>query len=420
MTAARAAIGLAAIGLAGLAPACFHPSYEHVACGPGDACPGGMTCNLTSGFCEAPGGGPIADAAIGEAAEDAIGPGGPDAGALHVCLGTFVKVCADVAPGPLEWMTGTVDTSDTSASSRCLPPGAYTTQPVVDACVIAGQSILIPSGNTIAVTGARRLIVLAAGSLTITGTLDAASHRSGHAGPAADTGPCPTATSPTTATEGGGGWGATFGRPGGNGGNTPGGGVGGTAGASLAITALGGGCPGGSGANNGAGAGGGSGGHGGGAVLFLAGQSVAIDGAVNASGSGGTGGKARGGGGGGGAGGMIVIEAPVVRITGKCFANGGGGGEGGSGLADGASGSESAAPDSAGGGGSGLSVGGVGGSGGVGITGSKPGSSGAAINNPTPDSGGGGAGGGGVGILKILSADPGNLGDVTKVSPPPS
>jgi hypothetical protein len=30
-----------------------------VACGSGGACPGGTTCNTTSGFCEGPGGGAI-------------------------------------------------------------------------------------------------------------------------------------------------------------------------------------------------------------------------------------------------------------------------------------------------------------------------------------------------------------------------
>jgi hypothetical protein len=56
----------------------------------------------------------------------------------------------------------------------------------------------------------------------------------------------------------------------------------------------------------------------------------------------------------------------------------------------------------------------------VGKTTSKGGSSGSTILTPIVDSGGGGAGGGGVGIIKIISADPGNNGDLKKVSPPPS
>jgi hypothetical protein len=344
--------------------------------------------------------------------------GSPDAGPVHVCLGSFVKVCADAPRGALNLMTTTIDTSDVSPTSNCLPAAAYTTMPAVDACVIASQTITIPGGNTISVTGNRRLILLADETLTITGTLDAASHRKGLPGPAADTGPCPTGVrAPTTATEGGGAWGGTFGKAGSNGGNTPGGGMGGGAGAALLITALGGGCAGGAGGNNGGGNGGGTGGHGGGAVLLLAGQSIKIDGAVNASGAGGSGGKARGGGGGGGSGGMIVLEALSVAISGQCFANGGGGGEGSSGLADGAGGGESNAPDTDGSGGSSISVGGPGGDGGVGKTASKGGGNGGVFG---VDTGGGGAGGGGVGIIKILSADPGNNGDLKRVSPPPS
>ena len=351
---------------------------------------------------------------------DSSVPGGPDAGTVHVCLGTFVKVCADAPRGSLNLMTGMIDTSDMSSSSKCLPASAYSTEPETDACVVASQTIMIATGNTVSVIGMKRLILLADSALTITGTLDAASHRGGNAGPAADSGPCPAPGSdPTTATEGGGGWGGTFGEPGNSGGNTPGGGIGGQTGSALQITALGGGCPGGNGANNSGGNGGGSGGHGGGSVLLLAGQSLQIDGTVNASGAGGSGGKARGGGGGGGAGGMIVVEAPMVRIPGRCFANGGGGGEGSSNLAAGAGGDESDAPDAVGHGGSSVSVGGTGGNGGVGTTGSKPGGNGATFGMPVVDTGGGGAGGGGVGLIKIISPDPGNITDPKKIAPPP-
>src|SRR5215467_4604791 len=90
-----------------------------------------------------------------------VGSGGgsnPDNGPLHVCFGTFVKVCADAPRGALNLMTGTINTSDMSASSHCLPSSAYTTQPTVDACVIASQTIAIPSGNTVSVTGTKPLI----------------------------------------------------------------------------------------------------------------------------------------------------------------------------------------------------------------------------------------------------------------------
>ena len=339
----------------------------------------------------------------------------------HVCLGTFVKVCADVPVSALTLMTGTIDTADASAASKCLGAGTYTTEPAVDACVIAGRTIAIPDANTVTATGTRRLILMATESIQITGTLDAASRHGKPSGPAADAGPCPTNfRDPTSVVEGGGGWGGTFGLQGNNGGNTPGGGIGGGAGSGLQIKALAGGCPGGKGGNNGGGNGGGAGGHGGGAVLLLAGQSVLIDGTVNASGSGGNGGNARGGGGGGGAGGMIALDAPMLRIPGKCFANGGGGGEGSSVVAGGAGG-ESSAPDKEAAGGTSISVGGDGGRGGIATSGSRQGDNGATVGNPPlQDTGGGGAGGGGVGIIKIFSADPGKTDDPKKVSPPPS
>lgn len=166
-----------------LVPACFHPSYDHPACGPGGACPSGLACSA-AGFCERPGGTDL-DASAG----------GPDGPTVHVCLGTFAHVCADTPTGSLGLMTQTIDTS---MSALCTP---YTAIPSIDACVIARQSIAIPSGNKLSVTGAKRLILLARDTLTISGTLDAASHRGGLTGPAADTGPCPTNfANPTTAT----------------------------------------------------------------------------------------------------------------------------------------------------------------------------------------------------------------------------
>src|SRR5215831_16564056 len=63
--------------------------------------------------------------------------GPPDAGPVHVCLGSFVNVCADAPRGALNLMTTTIDTSDVSSTSHCLPDDAYTTMPRVDACVIA-------------------------------------------------------------------------------------------------------------------------------------------------------------------------------------------------------------------------------------------------------------------------------------------
>ena len=339
----------------------------------------------------------------------------PDMMVTELCLGTVHRICVAAPTSSLSLMTQPIGTS---SSTLCVP---YTATPAVDACVIAGQTISLPTGNIVTVTGSKRLILIAADSLSIAGTLDGSSRRGLPSGPAADTGPCPsTATPPTTNMQGGGGWGGTFGTAGGNGGGTPNGGTGGTAAASQPITALGGGCPGGNGAPNGAGTGSGGGGHGGGAVMLLAGQSIQIDGVVNASGAGGTGGKSAGGGGGGGAGGMIVLEAPAVKVPGLCFANGGGAGEGGAASnRDGAIGRESTGPDKAGGGGKGGSIGGDGGDGAFAANGPGTGAIGGARVNP-PDTGGGGGGGGGAGIIKVVSGNQEHTAETNHVAPPPS
>ena len=67
-----------------LVPACFHPSYDHPACGPGGACPDGLTCNA-QGICEAAGS-PTSDApvAIADAAIDASVPSFCDIAAPNV------------------------------------------------------------------------------------------------------------------------------------------------------------------------------------------------------------------------------------------------------------------------------------------------------------------------------------------------
>lgn len=73
--------------------------------------------------------------------------------------------------------------------------------------MIAGQAITIPSGNTVTVVGNRQLILLSTGSITISGTLDAAGHGR-TSGPAGDVGPCGAgAKNPTTGTPSGGGGG---------------------------------------------------------------------------------------------------------------------------------------------------------------------------------------------------------------------
>lgn len=334
-----------------------------------------------------------------------------------ICAGAYVNVCVDPPQGPVTLTTQKIDTTN---SMLCT---AYTSMPdTPDACVIAGQSIAIPTGNTVSVVGNRRLILLATGatgSITITGVLDTAGHGK-TSGPAGSVGPCGTgAQKPTTGTQGGGGWGGSFGLAGNNGGNGVSG-IGGVAAPAITATALRGGCPGSDGADNVFGGGKGDRGGGGGAVLLIATQVIQIDGTVNASGGGGGGASSGGGGGGGGSGGMIVLDAPTVNTPGKCFANAGGGGEGAN-FRTGRSGGESKAPDQVGIGGAGAaSTGGDGGNGGFGATGSLPGSPGTHADSQHGGDGGGGGGGGGVGIIMVYAEDQSGTDDLKKVAPAPT
>jgi hypothetical protein len=365
-----------------------------------------------------------ADAAPGAPGIDARVPqadGGGDAAALDAppgaafCAGTFTRACADVPP--TENVTLDTQTIDTGSSTLCR--GATVT-PSFTRCVIIGQSITVPPGATITVVGLNPLILLA-DTITISGTLDAASHRGMLDGPGADASFCATNfVTPNTGSgepDGGGGFGGSFGAKGGNGGGGAKDGAPGVAPDGLATTTslLHGGCKGAAGAGTG-----GVEGHGGGAVTLIAKTSVMIAGTVNASGASGAGGKTSGGGGGGGSGGMIVLDAPTVNVTGQCFANGGGGGEGANANANGEDGHESASPGTAGAGGLvGTNIGGDGGAGGAGT--SPVGTVGVkGVDGGGGAIGGGGGGGGSVGIIKVISSSATGTNDLAKVSPAPS
>jgi hypothetical protein len=397
-----------------LVSACFHPSYDHPACSPDRECPSGFMCNSQL-ICDR--------ISYDDAATDADPPivdGAPLDGKVQpVCKGAYVNICVDPPQAALTLTTQKIDTTN---SALC---AAYTSTPnTPDACVIAGQSITIPSNNLVTVVGNRKLILISTGStgsITIAGTLDAAGHGR-TSGPAGSLGPCGVgAKNPTRGTPaGGGGWGGSFGNPGNNGGNSASS-NGGLAASAIIPTALRGGCPGSDGADNFVGSGGGDRGGGGGAVLLVANSMIAIDGTVNASGgAGGRGGNSGGGGGGGGSGGMIVLDAATVSILGKCFANGGGGGGGGN-VNTGRDGAESKAPDQVGSGGQGSSpTGGEGGNGAFGMTGSRPGGNGVIGNQQMGGDGGGGGGGGGVGAIKVFSTNQSGTDNPAKVSPLPS
>jgi hypothetical protein len=367
-------------------------------------------------------GGTPSDATI-DSDPPVIDGGSLDGSVPAICTGGFVSVCVDPPAGPLMLTTPNIDTTN---SPLCQP---YKPTPdLVDACVIVGQSITLPSTSTVRVVGNRRLVLVATGqggspgSITIAGVLDASAHGNTD-GPAGHAGPCGVgAMSPSRGNVNGGaggGWGGSFGLAGNNGG-TGASGSGGVAAAALNAPTLRGGCPGGDGADNVFGQGKGSRGGGGGSVLLIAGQTITISGTINASGGGGGGASLGAGGGGGGSGGMIVLDAITVTLGGKCFANGGGGGEGGNSRL-GQSGSASRGPDLVGAGGLGSATsGGDGGNGGFGMTGSLPGGNGVAANRQSGGDGGGGGGGGGIGIILVYSDDTAGTDDPQRISPAPT
>jgi hypothetical protein len=335
----------------------------------------------------APADGPNDDAATPDAAVTIDAP-------PELCFGSpGWVVCVPEPQQPLE-LAGTIDTRLDARCTMPTPASWLATQD--DACVIAATTITIPTTSRI--TGTRPVVLLASEAIVITGTLDTASRRSGSArlGPGANANACSTSTSGTTmGARGGGGGGGSLGSKGGDGGT---GGIGarGVAGAAELPPheRLHGGCPGGGGA-----AGNDStapGGAGGGAAFLIAGASIEITGAVNASGAAGTGGDAmRGGGGGGGSGGMIVLHAPTLTVAGRLLANGGAGGGGATGS-DGQHGAEPdpAEPLVAAGGGNGR-----GGRGGAGAVDGTPAGTGDASGD------GGGGGGGGVGVIRVLAGE---------------
>jgi hypothetical protein len=358
---------------------------------------------------------------------------GVDAGSIE-CVGTAFSICAFIEHAPVTLVSRTIDTSSDAACA------SYSSTPPLDACVIVGASIEIPGGTTVVATGARPLVLLATGSITISGTLDAASHHGATAGPAAGAQPCATDDTPASITNGGydsgawggGGWGGSFGARGGDGGTSGSVSVGGTSPSAIDGAALRGGCSGGDGADSP-----GSGGLGGGAVLLMARQNLTIDGAVNASGAGGGGGsitapQVAGGGGGGGSGGMIILDAATVNTSGQCFANGGGGGQGfnldiSGNPVDGNPGGESTGPGIAAAGGMNTVPAGLGGRGGIATAavGAAGGSGSIVIFQNGPATlilaiGTGGGGGGSVGVIKVFAEQQINTDDPTKVSPLPS
>jgi hypothetical protein len=312
------------------------------------------------------------------------------------CYGSgLVRVCfASAPPGMVEISTSAV--FDTDSDPLC--------QVIDGRCVVSGDQLLLAQGVTVAITGSRPLVAVATSSLTVDGTIDAASHRvGGRSGPGTSVAACPIAPSAAAAT---GGPGGSFGGRGGRGGDS-GANSGTNSSPTTAPTLLHAGCRGSPG-----GAGGGAGGLGGGVIYLIAGGTITISGIIDASGASGAGGSPQSGGGGGGSGGMIGIDAPLVTVGGgaQIFANGGGGGEGGD-TASGAGGGEATSPTvPATGGTGGTQQAGDGGNGSYGIT-----LAGAIGGSSAVGSAGGGGGGGGAGYVLVFPRQP--LGG--SIAPPP-
>ena len=173
-----------------------------------------------------------------------------------------------------------------------------------DACVCYSDALTIADVN---VVGSRALVLLASDALILQGTLDVSASTYRVRGPG------------SLEASIGGSAGGSFGTKGAGGGaETPYGNasleplVGGRDGQSSSCVR-------------------GRGGSGGGAVQLTALNRIVISGDIHAGGGGGGGGTSScQDGAGGGAGGGILIEAPLVEITGALAAHGGGGGSGGS------------------------------------------------------------------------------------------
>jgi hypothetical protein len=404
--------------------ACYAPKVVGGApCDPAneDSCPLGQTCETRSdgSFCS---GGTRPD---GGATGDAAG---------SFCLGNHLigKQCAPAAPDKPLAITGvyTINTASTNPGN-CSEVRPQTGGPPL--CLVFASAIDIPAGATLRAAGPNPLVLFAAKTISVAGTVDVSGHVNLNETLPAEAGAgarskadCAAATIDGTKSDGknnksnagGGAAGGSFGSLGGQGGQGRGNIAGGKPVMGAAQTVLTGGCPGGGGGAGSDGGGEGLAGAGGGAVYLLAGEMITVAGAVNASGSGGGGGRdgiqSSGGGGGGGSGGMIALEAPKVMAPGQLFANGGGGGGGG--------GNDPARHGRPGGDGlnalvpAALGAGGDGG-GGDGAKGAVLALVGASGSNTGTDNCAGGGGGGGVGVIHVYGDPAPTLGTI---SPPQS
>jgi hypothetical protein len=242
-----------------------------------------------------------------------------------MCFGSGVyTVCFDAPATGTQTYTGDLNTTTLAA---CATTAHWMSPAQPDVCFLVGSDITLMDA---AVIGSRPLVVVATNRVTVTGLIDASSHRVGAAGAGAGSPACGTPGAAQEDNAGGaGGAGGSYGTLGGNGGTSANSLAGGTASAAGPITSLHGGCAGAVGAKGGGGMAGAPG-AGGGALYILAGSEIALGtSTVAANGAGAVSAANRWGGSGGGAGGMIVLYAPAITASSATLvANGGGGASG--------------------------------------------------------------------------------------------
>ena len=259
-----------------------------------------------------------------------------------------MNVCLDVDPS--NGIGAALDTSATAPALTSTTPVAIDTDAGtirdVNNDVIAMSTTSVSQGaglppirvfafstvslKDVAVSGSQALAIVANGSVTLTGYLDASGSRSpSQPGPGALSTTACVGTSSTNAVAAGGGGRETAGGPGGSSGK-----AGGQSYKTRTGEPLVGGCSGGnvvSGSTLKA-----AGGYGGGAVQIVSRVSIQITGnaKIDVGGEGGGGGpSSTNGGAGGGSAGEILLEAPTIQVDGSgvvLAASGGAGGEGGS------------------------------------------------------------------------------------------
>jgi hypothetical protein len=372
------------------------------------------------------------DQAIGiDAASDRAVDSSLDAPATgSACLGSAAELAVCVPlPQPARTLSSVTLTTAFASGD---PPDCDFVQSVgsgSDVCVVAGGTLTIDDVAVRDERGRRPMVFVATESITVTGVLDAGSHRLEAFGPGALTGTCiDNGNGLRGATGGGGGAGGSYGDAGGSGGAGAGG-SGGAAGLPRLSGGIQAGCPGGDGESGTAidVPGGASGG-----VVYLIAPTIDVVGTIDVSGEGGTGGSELSGGGGGGTGGMCGLDATALAIGGLVVAHGGGGG-GASGTAGSVAAQGMNGTDAVGTTGSGGLGGGTGGDGGNGATdlvaaqagrpveaGSASSGSGSGSGSAATE-GGGGGGGGGRGVVWLVdgagSADQTHLGAVVVVKP---